>query len=118
MSSVSEQECSTQANPLPQWVCHKVVQAVKITSIHRFEPTEADDLVSAEDLQRWLDKSGGARLDHDEACPAVFVSYAYLLKHSPVVGGYFVRYEDGYESFSPAAAFEGGYTRVAQSEQL
>ena len=26
------------------------------------------------------------------------------------VGGYYVVYEDGYKSFSPAGAFESGYT--------
>ncbi|MCK9988658.1 MAG: hypothetical protein AzoDbin1_05130 [Azoarcus sp.] len=28
------------------------------------------------------------------------------------VGGYYVVYEDGYKSFSPAIAFESGYTRI------
>jgi hypothetical protein len=31
-------------------------------------------------------------------------------KHKPQVGGYFVQYRDGYKSFSPAAAFEEGYS--------
>ena len=42
----------------------------------------------------------------------VLVLQPYVEKHAPRVGGYFVRYDDGYESFSPAAAFEGGYTSV------
>jgi hypothetical protein len=42
------------------------------------------------------------------------VSRAYLAKHAPVIGGSYVRYEDGYESFSPAAAFESGYTKVEE----
>ena len=36
----------------------------------------------------------------------------FIQKHKPVVGGYFVMYEDGYQSFSPAKAFEEGYTRL------
>jgi hypothetical protein len=40
------------------------------------------------------------------------VSKAYMQKHKPYAGGYYVRYEDGYESFSPAEAFEAGYTPV------
>jgi hypothetical protein len=40
------------------------------------------------------------------------VSSAYMAKHDPQPGGYWVRYEDGYESYSPAEAFEGGYTRI------
>jgi hypothetical protein len=34
------------------------------------------------------------------------------MKHSPEAGGYYVQYKDGYTSFSPAEAFEEGYTRL------
>ena len=34
----------------------------------------------------------------------------YVAKHKLEVGGYYVVYEDGYKSFSPASAFESGYT--------
>jgi len=40
------------------------------------------------------------------------VSAEFLAKHKPEVGGYWVQYADGYQSFSPAAAFEEGYTRI------
>lgn len=40
------------------------------------------------------------------------VKETYVTKHNPQVGGYYVYYKDGYESFSPAEAFEEGYTRV------
>jgi hypothetical protein len=43
----------------------------------------------------------------------VEVSLEYMRKHKPFAGGYYVRYADGYESFSPPAAFETGYTRVS-----
>lgn len=43
---------------------------------------------------------------------SVTVSEDYVKKHQPKVGGYYVRYEDGYESFSPAEAFEGGYKKI------
>lgn len=36
----------------------------------------------------------------------------YIKKHKPVAGGYYVVYKDGYKSFSPADAFEDGYTRI------
>lgn len=36
----------------------------------------------------------------------------FLARHTPVAGGYYVVYEDGYKSFSPAKAFEEGYTRL------
>jgi hypothetical protein len=44
---------------------------------------------------------------------SVIVSDAYYKKHEPFIGGYYVRYENGYESFSPAEAFEDGYAKVA-----
>lgn len=31
---------------------------------------------------------------------------------SSFLGGYYVKYEDGYTSWSPAKAFEDGYTKV------
>lgn len=33
-------------------------------------------------------------------------------RSSPIVGDYFVLYEDGYESWSPKKAWEDGYTRI------
>jgi hypothetical protein len=39
------------------------------------------------------------------------VDASYMLKHDPRPGGYYVVYEDGYKSFSPADAFEKGYTK-------
>ncbi|MEX2964591.1 Gp49 family protein [Microbulbifer sp. TYP-18] len=39
----------------------------------------------------------------------VEVTDAYVKKHDPVVGGYYIRYVDtGYESFCPAKEFEAG----------
>jgi hypothetical protein len=40
------------------------------------------------------------------------VTLEYMSKHKPEAGGYFVIYGDGYESFSPARAFEEGYTLI------
>ena len=40
----------------------------------------------------------------------------YMDKHKPKVGGYYVKYEDGYESFSPAEAFESGYTLISDTD--
>jgi hypothetical protein len=41
-----------------------------------------------------------------------------MIKHAPQVGGYYVRYPDGYESWSPAKAFEEGYTEAPFALQL
>ena len=72
--------------------CHKIVWALKIKSIER----DAVTILTFEDPRYEVR----------------VVSYAYDEKHKPEPGGYFVVYEDGYESFSPAKAFEEGYTLV------
>ena len=46
----------------------------------------------------------------EEGYDKVPMSPEYVAKHKPEVGGYYVVYEDGYKSFSPAGAFESGYT--------
>jgi hypothetical protein len=48
--------------------------------------------------------------------PTVLVSKEYNDKHAPEIGGYYVLYDDGYESWSPAAAFESGYTLVSKPD--
>jgi len=40
------------------------------------------------------------------------ISSEWADKHTPAAGGYFVVYDDGYQSYSPAKAFEEGYTRI------
>lgn len=77
---------------LTRYRCHKQVQAGKVRDI--------------------CVRPGGYKLlveDLALGCIWVHVSDSWLEKHNPHPGGYFVRYEDGYESYSPAEAFEGGY---------
>ncbi len=80
--------------PMPQYQCHKKVWALKILGVTL--PTA----------------SGGGRLDVEAPYSPIEVDGKYMRKHTPEVGGYFVVYEDGYQSFSPAQAFEAGYTRI------
>lgn len=84
----------TFVNMLPRWKCHKIVRAVKIKAIQQNV------------------MGPGAFIDAEGPITNFAVDQAYLLKHNPQPGGYFVVYEDGYESFSPAEAFEAGYTQI------
>lgn len=78
---------------IPLYVSHKRVQAFKIAHIKTGD-------------------AGGVLSDESRAI-SVAVTLDYLKKHDPKIGGYWVRYEsEGYESFSPAKAFEQGYERV------
>ena len=87
------------SNALPRYRCHKVVEAMKITRVVEH---------TIEGRMRWmlLDDEGhrvDVGADWMERLPGPF--------DSPL-GGYYVRYEGGYESWSPPGAFEGGYTRI------
>jgi hypothetical protein len=84
---------------LPRYRCHKEVWALKI-----------EDINSTPDDGSF---SGGAIIFPAEKRYSSFpVSAEYVAKHKPRIGGYYVRYKDGYESFSPAEAFEDGYTLI------
>lgn len=82
------------ATEMPKYKCHKKVWALKIKTIE-LRPANGH-LIHPEDV-------GYAPFE---------VSDEYVQKHNPQAGGYYVVYEDGYRSFSPAAAFESGYTPI------
>ena len=80
---------------LPKYRSHKEVWALKIAAL---------DLYKVD---------GSARITPVEDGYEPFkVNRDYVLKHNPQAGGYYVVYEDGYKSWSPAEAFEGGYTLI------
>lgn len=85
---------------LKQYRCHKVVRAAKIVSF--IEP-KSDQTV---------DLNSSYKLVLEGVAEPVPMPINWFAKHGPVAGGYLVVYDDSYASFSPAAAFEGGYTLV------
>lgn len=84
------QQTEIASAPMPQYQSHKKVWALKIIgiSIDGFLSFEGEIYAPIPMEKEWLDK------------------------HNPEVGGYYVVYEDGYRSYSPASAFEAGYTRI------
>lgn len=89
---------------LPKYQSHKKVWALKIKEI-----VFDSDLAKTENRET----DGSAMITPKEAGYAPFkVDHAYVSKHMPKAGGYYVLYKDGYKSWSPAEAFEGGYTRT------
>jgi len=85
---------------LPKYRCHKEVWALKIKAIEQSAPDKNIPGGSWEILP-----------EEAEYTPLT-VTHDWFLKHSPVAGGYLVVYKDGYQSFSPAGAFEDGYTLI------
>jgi len=95
---------------LPQWRCHKVVGAFKIGGI---------ELSTRKGMIQVYEVSDAPR----EQVPYAVVPREAFRARTPdnsrplgfpdeYVGGYLVQYEDGYLSWSPAEAFEKGYTRI------
>lgn len=77
---------------LPKWQSHKNVWAGKVAAL-----SEKEGIPSL-------------ILDLDGDQTNIAVGQAWLDRHKPEVGGYFVLYQDGYRSYSPAKAFEEGHT--------
>lgn len=86
---------------MQRYKCHKVVEAFRIWEIRRF--TRCD--LRGEGMDEWVELRA-----EDESL--LRVSDAYMEKHEPKVGGYYVLYDGGYASFSPREAFEAGYTLI------
>lgn len=89
---------------MPKYRCHKEVWALKVKAIE-FDADKANE--------EGRETDGSAMITPAEEGYAPFrVGHDYVYKHKPTVGGYYVVYADGYKSFSPAEAFEGGYSRI------
>lgn len=82
--------------PLPRYQCHKQVSALRIKLV--------------------IPSPRGYELHFEDErfCPHE-VSAEWFAKHYPMAGGYFVVYDDGYFSYSPAEAFEAGYTLLPEA---
>lgn len=86
---------------LPRYRSHKEVWALKIRDIDFNHPSTPDNT--------------GALITPEDTLYAPFpVSAAYVRKHEPKPGGYYVLYRDGYKSWSPASEFEDGYTLIGE----
>lgn len=80
---------------MPKYQCHKLKWALKIKSID----------FNAEDGLEYL-------TPEDPKYSPIPITIEWEMKHNPEDGGYYVVYEDGYASFSPAEAFESGHTLI------
>ena len=77
--------------------CHKQVKAFKISDIKLIEDS-IYNLIGSNDI--------------------VMVREDFMQKFKPEVGGYYVLYNDGYTSYSPAEPFEEGYTELVEDTFL
>lgn len=96
---IRSMEQSAASSEMPRYKSHKVVWALKIADIYsKYSDELGTNLTMIQPA--------------DEGYAAFPVGDDYMEKHKPTAGGYYVVYKDGYKSFSPADAFEDGYTRL------
>jgi hypothetical protein len=82
---------------MDKYKCHKVVEAMKIAQIK-------------------LDECGSGSLS-DGNGEEYWCEPIWMEMHKPEVGGYYVQYADNYRSYSPAKAFEEGYTLLREGDE-
>lgn len=83
---------------LPEYQCFKIVRAARVLEINL--PRRSLVLAPA----------FGPSIE-------VEMTDEFWRRNRVEVGGYYVQYEDGYASYSPAAAFESGYTIINPAER-
>ena len=87
-------------NQAEQYNLYQGIKLVHAFRIREIQPAPSDD-------------GDAAKLVGDDGYQRREVDGRWMRKHNPQVGGYWVRYPDGYESYSPASAFGAAYTLVA-----
>ena len=87
---------------LPRYRSHKIVRAAKIVLVEAFQSNGAASLV--------------CQFGNMTATVGTRPGWQERFKGADTDNGYFVVYEDGYESWSPSKAFEEGYTRIDAEE--
>lgn len=86
---------------MPRYKCHKEVHALKIAKIEQSPADHVNTFGGTWDIT-----------PADEGFAKFSVPHEWYSQHKPESGGYYVVYSDGYASYSPAKAFDEGYTKT------
>lgn len=88
---------------LPRYRSHKIVRAAKIQAIDPGTQTLVLELGKLPTVREVVLTRAKLPID-------------WFVRHKPEAGGYLVVYDDDYYvSYSPAKAFEHGYTRIEET---
>ena len=104
----------------PTYRSHKTVEAFQIGSITPQQLGTHDNTIEEPRLIDGIpvaSKTEYLIVSEDGQYHAV-VGDNFVMKHDPYIGGYFVRYKNGHESFSPADAFEDGHVQEGKRRML
>jgi hypothetical protein len=105
----------------PIYNCHKQVEAFQIAHITAQQEGTHSDTIPAQQYMM-IPREGGTMESMPTACKTEYVLVDktgefvavvgddYMERNAVHTGGYFVRYSNGHESFSPQDVFEDGYT--------
>lgn len=91
--TIGEMPPQKPASEAPRYRSFKIVRALKILHVS--------------EIMCWPAEPGFAPIDLEPG---------WFTKHQPAPGGYYVMYEDGYASYSPAHPFETGYVAIIDGE--
>lgn len=104
MSGDKVEACGQAQAEMPRYQSHKKVWALKIKNI----------IQAPADYERFNAGGDWYLVPEDRRFAQIVVGHDdYMVRHKPEIGGYYVVYEDGYKSYSPALAFENGYTLIS-----
>ena len=111
---MDEKTSGMAPTPFQKYACHKIVEAFKISKLG--DPYV--DINGRKVYPIWSDKPlrviDGNGVEHNSPY-GYNVDIDFIDKHKLIEeGGYIVRYQDGYVSYSPAKAFEDEYTLIAE----
>lgn len=93
----------------------KQVNLLTYQSIKTVKAAKITDIIAPKGFEN-APHRGVYRLQTDHGEISVYGDY--VVRHKPQVGGYYVQYADGYESYSPAPAFEQGYFLMGKTVGL
>lgn len=93
MHPTSEDEGASME--MPRYRSHKQVWALEIATVNGHKLTFAN-----------------------AAYAPIMCDAGMFSRYTPVPGDYYVVYDDGYKSFSPAKAFKAGYTLIDRNAEM